>query len=48
VQDVEDLAQFLDQRLAAYGCKLNVVVNYDNFAPLRATAPDTAPTRPER
>jgi propionate CoA-transferase len=38
VQDADELAEFLDQRLAAYGRKLNVVVNYDNFARDPATA----------
>ena len=32
VQDAEELAQFLDERLSAFGRKLNVVVNYDNFS----------------
>jgi propionate CoA-transferase len=29
--DVEELARFLDERFAALGKKVNVVVNYDNF-----------------
>ncbi len=32
LQDAEALAQFLDERLSAFGGKLNVVVNYDNFS----------------
>ena len=32
VQDAEELADFLDRRLSAFGRKLNVVVNYDNFS----------------
>ncbi len=30
-EDVQRLAQYLDQRFAAFGKKFNVIVNYDNF-----------------
>jgi propionate CoA-transferase len=38
-EEANELAEFLDKRLAAYGRKLNVVVNYDNFR-LSPTAAD--------
>jgi propionate CoA-transferase len=36
--DAAELAQFLDERLAQYGRKLNVIVNYDNFSLAPAAA----------
>jgi propionate CoA-transferase len=36
--DAQELAEFLDERLAAYGRKLDVVVNYDNFSLAPAAA----------
>ena len=42
VQDAEELADFLDRRLSAFGRKLNVVVNYDTSPANRPRPTGTA------